>query len=537
MNRLDGATLSLSVATVLALLAGNGCVDESDVTAPHQPVSEGGRAMAGPLIPSTEPLAGKDKEFAELALRVPGFAGLYFDHGTPVVRLLDGSQRGAAEDALRTILAPRAQAAPGLTFADADYGFLQLAEWRQKSPALLSISGVVSVAIDERANRLRIGVASEGAHKQLLETLGTLGIPNEAVIVDSAGPAQNLTTILDYVRPLPGGLKIAFLNSFCTLGFNAYLEGQIAPAFLTAAHCGSHRGQVDYDYFYNPTRTSESYHVGTETMDPPGLAGGSCPTGYTCRWSDVEVATYAGASPDFATLARTVTRVTNGFEGPLEIDPERPRLHVTGMFPYPYQGEIVDHIGVHSGWTAAEVEYGCVDKKTLDGWMFWCQTYVSGIGEPGDSGGPVFYFYNDSSAVLVGILWGASDDYPYDINHYYMSPVDNIAADGIQIQSVTQPPPPPPPPPAVYISGPSSGYPYSYVQESAIASSGTPPYTYSWTINGSPSTCGDHSTCTGRLGAPETYTTFSVTVTDADLRHANASWPVYACGLRLAPCY
>jgi hypothetical protein len=81
-------------------------------------------------------------------------------------------------------------------------------------------------------------------------------------------------------------------------------------------------------------------------------------------------------------------------------------------------------------------------------------------------------------------------------------------------------PPPPPPPMTVTISGPSTWPPYQVVTVQALVSYGTPPFTYSWQVNGSPA-CGNQSWCSRTMGARGTSVYFYVTVTDVDGDHAS----------------
>lgn len=92
-----------------------------------------------------------------------------------------------------------------------------------------------------------------------------------------------------------------------------------------------------------------------------------------------------------------------------------------------------------------------------------------------------------------------------------------------------------PPPPYASLTGPDYGNAYSYVTVDATVGGGTPPYTYSWTIDGSPACAGDTTSCTGELGAGGTTTTFTLTVTDANSKQGSGSWGVYACQ-GTAPC-
>lgn len=68
--------------------------------------------------------------------------------------------------------------------------------------------------------------------------------------------------------------------------------------------------------------------------------------------------------------------------------------------------------------------------------------------------------------------------------------------------------PPPPPSPSVQLTGPQYANAYSYVTVDATASGGTPPYTYSWTVDGSPY-CGTATSCTAQIGAGGTTTWFT----------------------------
>ena len=100
-------------------------------------------------------------------------------------------------------------------------------------------------------------------------------------------------------------------------------------------------------------------------------------------------------------------------------------------------------------------------------------------------------------------------------NYYGYGLVDAAAALGI----------PRPQPPSVSVTGPQTGNAYSYVTVTATASGGTPPYNYAWTIDGGLA-CSNQSSCTGRLGAPDTWTTFRG---HGDGREA-------ATGVRIARC-
>lgn len=70
----------------------------------------------------------------------------------------------------------------------------------------------------------------------------------------------------------------------------------------------------------------------------------------------------------------------------------------------------------------------------------------------------------------------------------------------------------PPPPMNVWITGPRTAPDYSWVSVTANVSNYTAPLSYAWKVNGTPA-CGSSYECTERVDG---YTTFEVTVTDAD---------------------
>lgn len=413
----------------VALLAA-GCSDQPEITTPHTP-----SAQASPV--ALQHLVGSDREFAELAQQVPGFAGMYFDEGgAPVVRLKDAGQRGVAQTVLSKVLASRGRSVAAMRFASADYDFPQLVAWRRQFPAIQGVAGVVSTGIDERANRLRFGVVDAAARQRVLAKLDELNIPRGAVLIDEVPPTRLYADLNSHFRPVPGGVRTAFWdgyqNNACTVGFTAYTYGEADMKFLTNSHCTLNRGQVDFTNFYNPTRTSDSYRIGVEVKDPALVSGGLCPAGYYCRHSDAIVATYSGATGEFK-LARPNQRTT-GVQGSITVDAGNPRINVTGSFSYPYTGETLDKIGITTGWTSGQVFETCTDIDAGGGIWLWCQDKVAAGAWHGDSGSPVFYYQN-GGAVVVGLLWGGPG---FSINDkvFYMSSISAMGADGIQITRV-----------------------------------------------------------------------------------------------------
>jgi len=109
-----------------------------------------------------------------------------------------------------------------------------------------------------------------------------------------------------------------------------------------------------------------------------------------------------------------------------------------------------------------------------------------------------------------------------DNDKYWWNIRDVVSAD-FGIPSI----PPPPPQLMVSISGPTTGSAYEWVTMTATVSNYLAPVTYSWEVNGY-AACGNQSTCSTALGPEGSYTTFSVTVTDAQPATASAFQAVFA---------
>jgi hypothetical protein len=101
-----------------------------------------------------------------------------------------------------------------------------------------------------------------------------------------------------------------------------------------------------------------------------------------------------------------------------------------------FTGQVLDKVGMKSGWTRGAITNTCADVNVVevgtsgivnqtDNTML-CQTLVATSAFPGDSGAPVFQFYDGYDAGnFAGILWGATLDY----GSMVFSPVEGIRKD------------------------------------------------------------------------------------------------------------
>lgn len=380
----------------------------SDGSAPAEPDREPARAAADRGLPV--PARTVDERYALIARDVPGFGGMYADEtGTLNVYLVDPGQEGPARAAIASVMG-RETAGRGLRVRRGTYGFAQLEGWRKKLPAVMAMEGVVLSDIDERQNRLRVGVASEAAGQRVRELLGRLGIPEDAVVVDETDPIRRTATLRDRVRSTQGGLQIAYSGSLCTLGFN--VSRNFTPGFVTNSHCTNTQGGVEGTEYFQPVVGGTNY-IGIEVIDPPyapagTLMGGyTCPAGRRCRFSD---AAFVQNTQDQSVgyVARPTSR--GRYSGSITIGSNGP-FSFTSQSGVVFSGSQVDKVGRTTGWTYGPVTSSCVDVNvdSSDITLF-CQHLVDAGAGSGDSGSPVFTwdggYYGLST--LHGILWGAN---------------------------------------------------------------------------------------------------------------------------------
>jgi hypothetical protein len=134
--------------------------------------------------------------FAEVATRVPEFAGLYVgqDQETYMVNVTS-SRPGLVEDLRAALIAVMGELRPGgfekITLVEgATYSWLQLMEWyRPLRNSVHQLEGVTLSSIGSKESRIQIGVVDPERHAAAVEAeLDRLDIPREAVIIRQMGP-------------------------------------------------------------------------------------------------------------------------------------------------------------------------------------------------------------------------------------------------------------------------------------------------------------------------------------------------------------
>ena len=309
----------------------------------------------------------------------------------------------------------------------------QLEKQKVQARPVHEIEGVVFTDADETRNLLVVGVVNLGLAKAVEQKLKQLGIPLSSVEIVKTEPIVFATSLRDYVRPLEGGLQIAFVDGglayYCTMGFNAVrpdANGVDVHGFMVNSHCTTEKFQVDGTDHYQPWLSPSSQLIGNEIADPPAFKNGECVKGKKCRYSDAAFDQLAGSVS--ATLC-SIARPDDFNNGSLTLDTVDSSFNIVGELEgNAAMGTTLNKVGRTTGWTQGAVTMSCVDTGVQGGGniLLLCQDFVGAEVDGGDSGSPVFEIVPGTNDVtLNGILWGGASDGSY----FVYSPISNIETD------------------------------------------------------------------------------------------------------------
>jgi hypothetical protein len=321
------------------------------------------------------------------------------------------------------------KATSGLRVLQGQYDFVQLTHWYGQVISQVPVRGFTMGDIDERRNRIVIGVRDIAVRERVLADVAALGIPGGAVLVEEVGPTvmnqsvepiepppPSFETLLDPVRPVIGGLQIqsVFDLQSCTLGFNVQRynpDGTLDSRrfFMTNSHCTSLFGYVFTEHEMGQPDATQP--IGFEVLDPPLFDSrytSSCPPGRECRYGDAALfRLYGDVMWDFARIAHVDENLT--ILGTRTMNGEA----------YALMGEIAHKVGKTTGLTTGEVTATCADVPqflfrygTYDDTnrTMLCQRKARYTTRLGDSGAPVYLFYTNGYRDAVGINWGTDQD-------------------------------------------------------------------------------------------------------------------------------
>jgi hypothetical protein len=125
--------------------------------------------------------------------RAPGFGGMFIDSdGRLAVYLLDTAQLPAARSAIEAVFGSSRVPAAGLRALQGQYTVSQLKAWTERAGTVLKIRGVTLVDLDEAKNRVAIGVEDGSRTRAVEQTLSSLRVPREAVVIEVTGQIRPL---------------------------------------------------------------------------------------------------------------------------------------------------------------------------------------------------------------------------------------------------------------------------------------------------------------------------------------------------------
>lgn len=339
----------------------------------------------------------------ELVRDVPGYGGMFLDEeGRPTVYLTDPEVYLDAELEVAAFMRRRGEAPSPIRVRQANFSLPRLDGWlRAAAEEVMPAGGVVSLDIDERVNRVSIGVEDAGMVQDVRRRALDLGIPDQALDVVAMGPFEPAVSLRDFVRPANGGLQINFGLFVCTLGFNvSHVDERPEPSFVTNSHCTDQQGVVANTEYFQPAFFVENSFLGIEVDDPP-YDPIDCFDGFVCRLSDAARVRYDGGVPH--TVGK-IYRTTGPNNLDLTIDGE---WTLVAKRRRPIVGQIVSKVGRSTGWTQGDIF--ATDVITLQAGsnivLFGQALANAGVG-PGDSGSPVLRTDGDKAA-LEGLLWGS----------------------------------------------------------------------------------------------------------------------------------
>lgn len=454
--RLWTATLLIGFTTVL------GCHDSVGVASSGD-LGQAQQGLHGAAAAEANGAMGSDRANLEMGDSVPGFAGISFDSGTVVLHLLAADQDHVAAKALAANLLRWGKQVHSRRVVAERYTFRQLYEWRVQLRPLLLTPGVVSLGVDIVANRVSVGVSSADARRAVMLRAKELGMPNAALAVktlpasygrdmigSSSVAMSGAATLRSKRRPVDGGYQISYrlpqndTTFVCSVGWNIHISPYTPLFFITASHCGERFHWEGTRYYQADFLSSNS--LGFEWWDRAWTPAGTSGTpgcnyinGGTCRFSDAIVAEYdASIDGHLGFLAKP--NVLDGAEtnpNLLVVDNTTGRMEITGTLPYPFQGEEVHHIGRTTGWHSGTVIAPCADLQRTDArsglpYVLWCQSFVTALTGPGDSGGPAFYYRSDlNTATIAGMVFAGGAQLPNSswTDGFWMSATENIEAD------------------------------------------------------------------------------------------------------------
>lgn len=420
--------MAFSIAGMLMLSA---CGDTQEASTAGG--EEARLAQTAAALQAVSSASTADEALLALERSLPSLGGFYLDE-TGGARVLLTPRASAAEranavaigNALASQRASRhkdAAARRPAVIEEARFRFSELVGMRDRSVEVLNVPGAQTLDADERRNRVTVGVVSEEAARRVREWWTRRGLPAEGLEVSVEQPVQEMRTLDDEVRPVPGGYKITNDNgNSCTIGYSVRHNDRGGElGFITNSHCTNTQGGTENTEFDQPQSAFlDPNDIGIERMDPHYISTlPGCPSGRVCRHSDSAYASFKSASwarlgriaEPVAYCANPATHCTLTVNTAVEIP-------VGAMSGGPLAGLDYEKVGQTTGWTFGPVTQTCVTvNKSNSSRTLLCQYFVDAGVDFGDSGSPVFG-WNGETHPVGGLLWGGVGTTRFIFSHH-----------------------------------------------------------------------------------------------------------------------
>lgn len=400
-----------------------------------------------------------EQAFLELERKVPGFAGFYRENGALVVlsardpndKFSTSDLRNRIAEGRRSGLLESATVSENELISRVDraqFGFRALAIWRLRiRDGIFGLPGVTTLDLDEGKNRIAVGVERDADRTQIREFLAEMQVPLAAVDIRLDPEAKTAqATLGSRIRPLTAGTRVGRYNNYfgppdwnprwtatnwCTLGISAMYQG--AQTILQVSHCTNLEGILEnpainyYTYLigqdwypaingqtgWNPPAPLGYNPFGYEQFDRRGPTCGPFWDSRPCRHAEVAVWNISGIEVIAPKVPFTLGRIarplfsvpgTNPAGHTININPSQPYFTIGAEVVNPVQGDVVQKVGLTTGWTHGVVYQTCVDinYQTVGNIKrrAWCQDRANLGGSPGDSGSPVFRIFDPGAGIV-----------------------------------------------------------------------------------------------------------------------------------------
>jgi hypothetical protein len=134
-----------------------------------------------------------DDDYARLARRLPEFAGMYISQGELVVAVVGSPDSATVRAAVLPYVRDQGLDDLPLRVTTARYTYECLRAEKDRLLGTLAIKALTLASIDEIANRILIGVATEEARSGLGKQLMEIGVPADMVFVKVEPAYQRLS--------------------------------------------------------------------------------------------------------------------------------------------------------------------------------------------------------------------------------------------------------------------------------------------------------------------------------------------------------